>query len=262
MIDFNKLIYAKLNIGYDKDAFIKEYDERILPKSKKVLNGEYLIKETSETNKQWGMVPEDLYVKADVRNNGVLKRNGYPSWDGFSLLYLDSEDKELSENSKGGSVSVRNYALDKMGEFKFFPEYEDLKIVEFIKQLPLTSLIGIRCVSLKENTFALIHRDNSYFLPTSMKTLEKQKMIDNFLWRSGFVQITLNLSNGGVPLYYGVTDDLDPKYETVDDDIYLFNDYFYHGVPLTSSRRRQIRITGRPTPELYEMIDQNLNLSF
>jgi hypothetical protein len=262
MIDFNKLIYAKLNIGYDKDAFIKEYDERILPKSKKVLNGECLIKETSETNKQWGMVPEDLYVKADVRNNGVLKRNGYPSWDGFSLLYLDSEDKELSENSKGGSVSVRNYALDKMGEFKFFPEYEDLKIVEFIKQLPLTSLIGIRCVSLKENTFALIHRDNSHFLPTSMKTLEKQKMIDNFLWRSGFVQITLNLSSGGVPLYYGVTDDLDPKYETVDDDIYLFNDYFYHGVPLTSSRRRQIRITGRPTPELYEMIDQNLNLSF
>lgn len=262
MINFYKLVYAKLNLDYDTSRFINEYDSYILPVSKPILNGKKTMEHAYETNKQWNMVPEEIYYQADHRDENKYIKRGYPSWDGTSLMYLDSEDKELSENSIGGSVSVRNYALDKMGEFKFFPQYENLEIVKFIKDLPLTNLIGIRCVSLKENTFALIHRDDSNHLPKSQRILETQKMVNNYLWKSGFVQITINLSNGGVPLYYGINNRLAPEYKTADDKIYLFNDYAYHGVPLTLERRRQIRVTGRPTPELLKLIEYSTIQNF
>jgi hypothetical protein len=37
MIDFNKLVYARLNLEYNTDLFINEYDTHILPVSKQVL---------------------------------------------------------------------------------------------------------------------------------------------------------------------------------------------------------------------------------
>jgi hypothetical protein len=79
---------------------------------------------------------------------------------------------------------------------------------------------------------------------------------------NGFVQITLNISDGGAPLYHGVTDYQSADHQTINDDIYLFNDYVYHGVSLTNSRRRQIRITGRPTLEFANLIDSSSIINF
>lgn len=263
MIDYNRLISAKLNIEYDRELFVSEYDRCILPKSTFVLNSTYLIDKTKDYNQHWGMVDPEHYLKADTRNRqGQMIKGNYPSWHGASLMFLDCEDPELKEASKKGSVSVRNYALDKMGEFKFFPEFENLVITNFIKSLPLTSLIGVRCVSLQPNTFSLIHRDNNNALPiNNWKPLE-QKMIDNYLWKQGFVQITINVSDGNAPLYYSNALDLTNEYCTINDPIYLFNDYMYHGVSMTSARRRQIRVTGRPTEELIKFIqvDTAVNL--
>ena len=30
-MDYSKLVYARVNLTYDKELFIKEYDEHILP---------------------------------------------------------------------------------------------------------------------------------------------------------------------------------------------------------------------------------------
>ena len=35
----------------------------------------------------------------------------------------------------------------------------------------------------------------------------------------------------------------------------MTSDYFLHGVPVTTSRRRQIRVTGIPTDALANLID-------
>jgi hypothetical protein len=258
MIDFNCLVTARLNLYYDQELFCQEYDQRILPKSTVVANGHRLIQITEETNKQWNMVDPDIYVKADARTReGKMIVGGYSSWQGASLMYLDTDNIELKEASKMGSVSVRNYALDTIGEFKFFPEFEDLHITKFIKNLPLTTLIGIRCVSLQPGTFALIHSDNSNQLPVNDRKAVTQKMVHNFLWKQGFVQFTINISDGGVPLFYNTTSELTGKHLTINDPIYLFNDFVKHGVPLTTSRRRQIRITGRPTAELADYIEKS-----
>lgn len=258
MINFDSMVAAELiNLEYDQAAFVKEYDERILPGSSNVRNGQDVLFNTIKANAEWNMVDPDKYINADVRSRtGEPIDNGYPSWKGASLVYLDSNIEELAENSKNGSVSIRNYVLDQFGEFKFFPQYEDLAITQYIKALPLETIIGVRCVSLRADTFAIIHRDNSNFLPSSQRSLKVQKMVDNFLWKQGFVQITINISDGGVPMFYSAVSDLDSTYNTVNYPVYLFNDFFYHGVPLTTSRRRQIRITGRPTPALKDHINQ------
>jgi hypothetical protein len=264
MIDYNTLISAKLNLTYNKQLFIDEYDKHILPISTPVLNGPRQGIVTAKTNIEWNMVPPEIYSQGQVRSPTAEKsvKTAYPSWNGCSLLYLDTTDETLHLGSKNGSVAIRNYALDHMGEWKFYEKFENLEITKFIKNLPLTDLIGIRCVSLQENTFAIIHRDDTHFLTTKQEFLETQKMVNNHIWNSGFVQITINLSDGGAPLYYGITDSLDSNYKTINDDIYLFNDYAYHGVSLTNSRRRQIRVTGRPTLELVKLIEESTVINF
>jgi len=258
MIDFHSLVAAELSgLEYDQAAFVKEYDERILAVSSNVRNGQDVLFDTVGANLDWGMVDPEKYLKADVRSKtGEPIDNGYPSWKGASLVYLDSSVEELAENSKNGSVSIRNYVLDQHGDFKFFPQYEDLMITKYIKTLPLDTIIGVRCVSLRPDTFAIIHRDNSNFLPSSQRSLKVQRMIDNYLWKQGFVQITINISDGGVPMYYCNTSELSKAFNTVNYPVYLFNDFFYHGVPITTSRRRQIRITGRPTAALIKHINE------
>ena len=46
----------------------------------------------------------------------------------------------------------------------------------------------------------------------------------------------------------------------LDDTAYLSNDYFFHGVPVVTSRRRQLRITARPKPEFMDLIGSRITL--
>jgi hypothetical protein len=263
MINYQTLVTANLNINYDRDLFLKEYDRRILPNARPVLNSKYLINKTKDYNQSWGMVDPEIYTKADVRDDqGKHIKQGYSSWLGVSMVYLDSDNAELRDNSKLGSVSIRNLVLDKHGEFVFFPQYEDLEITKFIKSLPLTSIIGVRCVSL-DNSFALIHRDNSNYITTARKRLDHQPLVDNHLWKEGFVQVTINISDGNAPLYYCNHKNLEHNHLTINYPIYLFNDFSYHGVSVTSGGlRRQIRITGRPTKELEDFIESSTIINF
>lgn len=264
LIDYNKLISAEIvGLGFDKEIFVEEYDEFILPASTGILNSKGVMLRTQQTNVDWKMVDPEIYERADVRieETGECVPGGYPSWHGTSLVYLNSENEELLKNSKNGSVAIRNYALDKFGEWKIYPQYENLSIIKYIKSLPIHTIIGIRCVSLQPNTFAVIHRDNNNRLPMGAKQIE-QKFIDNALWRAGFIQITLNLSDGGVPMYYCLTDIMSGRYSQINYDVYLFNDFSYHGVPLTSSRRRQIRITAKPMPKLLAHINESTVVNF
>lgn len=257
-MNFHTLVSAELvGLEFNREEFVKEYDEYLLPVSSPLASGERTLQRTIETNLQWKMLPTEVYEQANARDEktGKITEKGFPSWDGTSLIYLDCEDQKLSEKSKNGTVSIRNYVLDSFGEWKFYPQYQNLAIVRYIKNLPIYNIIGARCVSLPPGGIAIIHRDDSSYLPDSGIQL-KQKFVDNALWKEGFVQITLNISDGGVPMYYSCTANLSSSYDTINYNLYLFNDYFYHGVPLTTSRRRQIRITARPLPALVQYINQ------
>lgn len=249
-MDFSNLIYAKLNFDYSEETFIREYDQFILPNSVPIGNNALGWSKTKTINKLWNMVPEDVYERADVldEKNNVIKQ-GYPCWEGTSLVFAYTRDEEERELSRHGSVAFRNTRKGSH-RYAFKEKYLELEIVKFIQNLPITEIIGVRCVSLQPGGMATIHRDsNSYNYGESTAR-------DNHLWRDGYISITINLSSGGKPLYYCRDDDLD-KPMLIDDKIYLFNDFVFHGVPVVRSRRRQIRITAKPTAELEKFIDKS-----
>jgi hypothetical protein len=263
MINFKQLVYGKINLQYDRELFINEYDQVIAPRSVKVYISDKVLNITAHNNREWNMVDPDIYSKIETRSayNHQHITGEYPTWDGISLVYLDCEDVEFRESSKLGSIAVRNYALDNYGEYKFLPEYENLEITKFIKNLPLTDIIGVRCLSLPSNTFGIIHRDNRNSLPKNGTVDNKYKTVqqitNNKIWAEGFIQITINISDGGVPLMFVNTEQMSKNTFTTVEPIYLFNDFVFHGVPLTTGIRRQIRITGRPTPELVKLIEES-----
>lgn len=250
--ELQEVAYGKVNLSFDRELFAKEYDEFILPNSVPITNGLRSWDLTRPINNAWGMVNPETYDKCNVQEyfGGEIINRGIEQWSATSLIQLVTDDETMLRVSGMGSVTIRNNLLGE-GNYVFKDMYKDLAITKWIQQLPISKLIGVRCVSLKPETFASIHRDEN-------NVNHKQagsSLGSNKLWRAGFISITLNISDGGQPIYFSIDSDMmNPT--KVNDQVYLFNDYCLHGVPVVSSRRRQIRVTGTPTEEFLSLVDK------
>jgi len=246
--NLKEIAYCKLNLSFNSDVFIKEYDEYILPNSRPIVNGLRSWELTRSINRAWGMVDPDIYDTCNVQDTfgSTIIDRGSEQWQAISLIEAISNDPNIYHKSLIGSVVIRNNYLGEI-DYRFKEMYKDLEISKWIQKLPLSKLIGVRCVSLKPGTFASIHRDEN--------NINHQKngssISNNKLWNAGFVTITLNLSDGGYPIYTALDSNLNDPI-MINDQVYLFNDYCIHGVPVVNTRRRQIRITGKPTTELID----------
>jgi hypothetical protein len=259
-MNFKNLAYAKLNLDFDEELFSKEYDERILPTGVLTGNGSFSIKATEYLNKVWGMVDPIEYDKisvydqpGDVSTYKFLEKER-PTWKMEQLMYLDTEGVEdpllKKYGPKGRGPSIRNETLDPQFNWKIKPEYADLKIVKWVyENLPFEKINGFHCVSIETGGFASIHRDSKGFYNQTSSAGE------NRLYKKGFVVINLNISDGGVPLYWSLDGEDSRQYHMANSLVYLTNDYFPHGVPIVTSRRRQVRITGIPKSEMWDLFD-------
>jgi len=255
---FKNLTYAKLNLDFDAELFAKEYDEKILPNGVFTGNGIVSVEKTTFMNKLWGMVPEEEYNKisvfdqpGDVTTYRFIKRER-PSWKMEQLLYLDTTDVTdpllLKFGPSGLGPSIRNETLDPKFTWKIKPRYKDLKIVEWInKNLPFEKIYGLHCIAIEQGGFASIHRDMKGFYS------KKSSAGVNKLYKSGFVVIVINISDGGSPLYWSLDGENSRTCYKANDRVYLTNDYFAHGVSIVTSRRRQLRVTGIPKPEMWNL---------
>lgn len=254
------LAYSKLNLEFDRDLFIREYDERILPNGIPINNDLASIKQTEKLNRVWGMVDPALYNTGDTYiqpgDHTTMKRikRSVPAWTMTQLMQLDTEtvsDPLLKLTGPIGGTSLRNETLAAEYKFTIKPHFSDLAIVEWIgKNLLLTDIRSIHCVSLEEGSFATIHRDAKGLYN------EKSSAGINRVFGQGYVTVCINVSSGGVPLYWSL-DGADAVHSRkADDMVYLANDYFLHGVPVCASRRRQVRVTGIPVNGFYDSLDQ------
>lgn len=260
-MNFATLAYAKLNLDFDRELFIKEYDERIIPAGRPATNSKLGLYKTVKMNNAWNMVPEHEYLTTDYfeqdGNINTIRRvdNGRPVWNMFQLMNLDLtnvSDPLLAQWAERGTAGLRNETLDKQYKFYVKPGFEDLKILKWINDyLPFEKINFIHCVAIEPNCFASIHRDAKSFRSSAGSAGV------NKVFGSGYIIVNLNISNGGVPLYWALDGDAAYTPYKSDDSVYITNDYFFHGVPICSSRRRQIRITGIPKPEFATLIDQS-----
>lgn len=250
---FANLAYARLNLDFDQDVFLKEYDEHILPRSKHISHGYRDWLQTRNLNQQWGMVDPEIYDQCDVESptefNTVIQRSIRP-WQMTQLMYLQTQESDhdlLKSGAYTGGTFMRNMSLDRTWLIK--PEFKNLEITKWIlKTLPFRRIISIHCVSLAEGSPAIIHRDDRHTPEVGIENTS----LANGVFRRGYVIIALNLTDGGVPLYWSLDGDHKPIISN--DRCYINSDWFLHGVPVCTSRRRQIRITGIPTSRLWDLI--------
>lgn len=259
MADFSGLAYAKLNLDFDHDLFAKEYDEKILPYGTPICSSEVANRLTTELNKAWKMVDPLIYNNCDKftqTGDGTTARvihGKYKMWTQVQLLEPDLTNitDPILERFKH-HISIRNETLRGELKFNIRKEFENLAVYAWIKEnLPFKEIKNIHCVSLEPGTFATIHRD--------LKAAKSTGAISsaNRLFADGFVVICLNITDGGAPLYWSL-DGIDAQYpKLANDSVYIANDYFLHGVPVTTSRRRQIRVTGIPDPKLWELLNHD-----
>ena len=255
---YSDIAYTKLDLDFDHRLFALEYDKLIYPHTHAITNGKYTWKNTRKLNQSWNMVDPDTYDKCSV-NIGYndIEHKELPQWQMAQLMCLEpneSDSNMIKEQIQFGGTFARNMTLHR--DWKIKPEFEKLKIIEFIKKLPLKKISSIHCVSLEPGTFASIHRDDRWFAGAEKaNTVARNGVIEQ-----GFVIITLNISDGGVPLYWS----FDGKYVDhayhANDPVYMTSDYFLHGVPVCTTRRRQIRVTGIPTDDLAGLIAEDTKI--
>jgi hypothetical protein len=258
--DFSNLAYAKLNLEFDAELFCYEYDKYILPHGLSICNSALSLNNGIKLNKLWGMVPPNEYNKADIwtqegnaQSLNYIKRER-PQWKMVQLMELDVTnitDPLMIRYSKQGGPSIRNATLDPQYKFSIKPHFSHLKIWEWIQEkLPMEEIKSLHCVSIEAGGLATIHRDSKGFYDSGSSAGKNQ------VYKNGYVIININISNGGGPLWWcldgpGVLNPLQS-----DDQVYLTNDYFLHAVPIMTSRRRQLRVMGRPKPELWNLLEQ------
>jgi len=255
MNPYTNIAYARLNLDFNHEFFALEYDKMIQRNSKAINNGKQSWERTRKLNQSWGMVDPDTYDKCSVelsyRNTDPRE---IPAWQMEQLLYTEptEEDSEMLKREVAfGGTYARNLALDR--EWKIKPQYKKLRIVEFINTLPFKKIVSIHCVSLEPGRFASIHRDSRWFENSDIPNVAGK----NGIIRQGFVVLTLNISDGGVPLYWAFDDKYVHTPYKANDPVYICSDYFLHGVPVCTSRRRQIRVTGIPGEGFDKLIDQD-----
>ena len=255
MNPYENIAYARLDLDFDHRLFALEFDKLISPHSTAINNGKQSWERTRRLNQAWGMVDPETYDKCTVEvAYKQVELRGIPQWQMTQLMYMEPEESDsemLKREADFGGTYARNLALHR--EWKIKPMFEKLKLIKFIKALPFKRMNSIHCVSLDPGSFASIHRDSRWFEGSNIPNVAGK----NGVIRQGFVIITLNISDGGVPLYWA----FDNKYVNhayhANDPVYITSDYFLHGVPVCTSRRRQIRITGIPTDDLAALIDQD-----
>jgi len=264
MHPFANLAYAKLNLDFDHELFANEYDQCILPFSRAISTRKQTLDGTRELNRSWGMIDPVLYeqlnVEIEIGKTGTYTKStgGIPNFDMTQLLELvtvDSDSDYVKLNAGQGGSCMRNHHLHR--NYRLKPQFKNLKIVEFIlKQLPFKRIVNIHCVSLEPGSFSNIHRDARFSPEAGLPSMQNAG-VNNGLYQQGHVIVALNISDGGVPLWWALDGVDNKKVFTVNDSVYLHSDYFLHGVPVCAARRRQIRITGVPTARLNDLIDHS-----
>jgi hypothetical protein len=263
MHQFANLAYAKLNLDFDHELFAQEYDQYILPTAWQINTRQQTLDGTRNLNQAWGMVDPATYdhlnIEVEIGQTGryTTEQRGI---DGFvmnqlmELITVDSDSEYVKRMSGNGGSCMRNHHLNRL--YKIKSEFKHLKIVEFIlKQLPFKRIVSMHCVSLEPGSFSNIHRDTRYSPDAGLPATENLG-VRNGLFQQGHVIVALNISDGGVPLWWALDGADNKKVSTVNDSVYVHSDYFLHGVPVCDTRRRQIRITGVPTARLADLIDR------
>lgn len=242
-IDYNNIVFAEVDLNFNTDQFTKEFDQRILPFTEPFVAIQTQWAYMPHLNKYWNIIPNDKFEEYDkiIKDGGTDFHGMTHYWKAVNLMRGATGPK----NGVGaGWRSMHRFSNNQLKD-----QFKDLEIVNWIHDnVPAKRIVGIHCVTVEEGEFATIHRD-AYWHDKSAPN----PALKNGFFKEGFIVLCLNITNGGVPLLWAMDHEKTTPH-AIDAKCYIGNDYFIHGVPITSSRRRQIRISFEPSAEFYKLI--------
>lgn len=240
------IVYADINLNFDNNLFIEEFDKYILPYTEPFVPVHTQWSAMEKLNKFWHILEKEEFDEYNkLIKQGETSIHGMTHfWSAVNLMY--------NPNELTTGVGALWRSNNRNNDLFIKENFSQLKIVEWIQNnIPFKKLSGIHCVTIPENGFASIHRDAFYLNPN----LPNHSFRNGF-FKEGFMVICLNISDGGVPLLWALDHEKEsPK--KVNSKCYISNDYFLHGVPRTTSRRRQVRISFFPDEDFFNLLDQN-----
>lgn len=240
----NNITFGELNLDFNEKLFADEFDNLILPYAQPFV----------DIRRQWGVMPFlnsywQLISEEKFKDLDAIIQSGGDNFYGMTH-YWSAVNLMKAHNTPEHDVGARWRSAIMHQDTILKDQFKDSKIVKWIQtNIPFKRIVGIHCVSIEPGNFASIHRDSYWGEPTP------NPAADNGIARAGFVIVCLNVSNGGVPLYWAMDHEKEtPRF--ADAKCYLCNDYWLHGVPITNARRRQVRITFEPKDELFKLLKQ------
>ena len=240
---FSNIAYAKLNLTFDRELFTEEYDEIIIPNSEQFVSIADQWHNMEQLNSIWKVIPVDKFDQYNqiIKDGGKEINGATHQW---RMLQLMTSNNDAGTTTSGAYWRSRN----RFNDMRIKDQYANLSIIKWIKEnIPNKRIVSIHCVCIDPNSYATIHRDAYWGGEGNSPAL------DNGFYRDGFVVINLNISSGGSPLLWSL-DHEKTQPRSVNEDVYMISDYFFHAVPMVNTLRRQIRISVEPTPELADII--------
>jgi hypothetical protein len=243
MNNWKNLVYGDVDLDFDTDLFIEEFDNYILPYTTPFVEVRSQWQHMSQLNDYWKIIPKNQFEQFDkiIKSGGTHFGDMTHYWRAVNLM------KSYKGPINGVGAGWRSSIRFKKTLLK--EQFKDLKIVNWIQHnIPAERIIGIHCVIVPEGHFASIHRD-MYWADKNTPN----PAANNGFFKEGFIVLCLNITNGGVPLLSAL-DHEKKNPRSIDSKCYISNDYFLHGVPITTSMRRQIRISFLPKKDFYDLI--------
>lgn len=241
MTTFSNIAYAEIDLKFDRNLFIEEYDREIYSRSSPFVPIYDQWGKMRELNSFWNVLESERFEKYDkLIQEGATELDGAThQWDMVNLMSTENK-----------STPTGAYWRNKNRYEKKFvkPEFENLEILKWINaNIPAKQIIGIHCVSIEPGSWATIHRDSKW------PEQGNNPAMHNGFYQDGFVVICLNISNGESPLLWSLDHEIQTPRST-DADCFMISDYFYHAVPVVKTRRRQIRVSIIPDDNLSALI--------
>jgi hypothetical protein len=244
MPQFANIVYAELNLNFDRNEFINEYDCHVLPNSVPFVTTQKQWYNMKRLNHIWNVIPQDKYDEWEALALSGQSINGLThQWNMVNFLQVDGVKTD------SGTVWKMLYRYTN----KILKEqFKNLKITQWIyDNIPAERIVGIHCVSIEPGGFATPHRDKAG-IPN-----QPNPALNNGFYRDGFVVVNLNISSGNSPLLWSLDHEQETNVRSTNADCCMISDYFHHAVPLCTDRRRQIRVSILPTPELATLIKED-----
>lgn len=242
---FKNIVYGEVNLDFDQELFAKEFDEFILPYSLPFVAVHTQWTFMPLLNKHWKIISDDKYQKYNeiIESGGTELEGMTHYWRAINLI----RGAEGPENITGASWR----SINRHNQNTLKTQFQNLEIVRWIYQnIYAEKIVGIHCVSLEPGQFATMHRDAHWANKDTPNPALK-----NGFFKEGFIVLCLNVTSGGAPLLWAL-DHEKTKPKKIDAKCYIGNDYFIHGVPEVSSRRRQIRISFKPKKDFFNLIKE------